>query len=524
MDKEQQTRDEESRQGLLQDQECEEFELNDNSQDSTSSSSSRYDHESKKNQPDDKGPRYHLSSSRLALLVIAILMSNFSAAVDTGLSASTHTAVASAFRHTNLSSWPVNSFVVASMTVQPLYGRASDIVGRKAPYCIASALFAAGIVLSSFALNWEMLILARALCGLGSAGVTTMGSVVLTDAVGLANRGYYQSINYAVYGGGAALGSAFGGAIVQQLGWDWVYKTQIPISSLSLVLLCCLIPAQHGTVKQNSGQSRLQAIFREFDWRGSACLMLTLICLFVFLTLGGNVYPWTHSLILIIGLLTLVLAAAFVFVERHAVRPVLPLYLLIQFPACNIMVTGFLTSFINYSVLFNTTLFFQTVHLDSGQDAGFRLLVPSISFTVASCATGFIIARRGSPELTLQLGQGFLFVGTLGLVLMAAMFRTLSMPGWLYNIMLIFPIVGVGILASSTVLALLNVTPSRDQAVANGGLIMLRSLGIFISTAFSTTVLQNIFLASINLDQYDEQQKKKLFVKRQENYFPLKNP
>jgi MFS family permease len=61
------------------------------------------------------------------------------------------------------------------MTVQPLYGRTSDIVGRKAPYCFASALFAAGIVLSSFALNWEMLILARALCGLGSAGVTTMG-------------------------------------------------------------------------------------------------------------------------------------------------------------------------------------------------------------------------------------------------------------------------------------------------------------------------------------------------------------
>lgn len=68
MDKEQ-TRDEESLQGLLQDEECEEFELNDNSQDSTSSSSSRYDHENKK-QPDDKGPRYHLSRSRLALLVI----------------------------------------------------------------------------------------------------------------------------------------------------------------------------------------------------------------------------------------------------------------------------------------------------------------------------------------------------------------------------------------------------------------------------------------------------------------------
>jgi hypothetical protein len=75
MDKEQ-TRDEESLQGLLQDEECEEFELNDNSQDSTSSSSSRYDHENKK-QPDDKGPRYHLSRSRLALLVIGKSISYF---------------------------------------------------------------------------------------------------------------------------------------------------------------------------------------------------------------------------------------------------------------------------------------------------------------------------------------------------------------------------------------------------------------------------------------------------------------
>jgi archaellum component FlaF (FlaF/FlaG flagellin family) len=89
---------------------------------------------------------------------------------------------------------------------------------------------------------------------------------------------------------------------------------------------------------------------------------------------------------------------------------------------------------------------------------------------------------------------------------MAAFFRALNVPGWLYNIMLISPIVGVGMLASSTVLALLNVTPSRDQAVANSGLIMLRSLGIFISTAFSTTVSQNVFLASINLNQFDEKQ------------------
>ncbi|KAK2591337.1 hypothetical protein QQS21_010990, partial [Conoideocrella luteorostrata] len=165
-----------------------------------------------------------VSKSTFFIIVAAILLSNFSAAVDTGLSASTHTTVAASFNHTNLQAWPVNAFVLASMIVQPLYGRFSDVMGRKIPYVTASCLFSLGIAASSVAPTWEVLIAARALCGIGSAGVTTMGSVVLTDTVGLSKRGYYQSLNYAVYGGGTALGSACGGSIVELLGWGWIYK------------------------------------------------------------------------------------------------------------------------------------------------------------------------------------------------------------------------------------------------------------------------------------------------------------
>ncbi|KAK2036574.1 MFS general substrate transporter, partial [Colletotrichum somersetense] len=420
------------------------------------------------------------------------------AAIDTGFSASTHAAVASAFNHANLASWPINAFLVASMTMQPLYGRSSDLLGRKIVYVTASSIFVIGLLGSAFSPAWWSLIAARALCGLGSAGITTMGSVLLTDTVGLARRGYYQSLNYAVYGGGSALSSAIGGSIVQNLGWDWVFKIQIPISMLALILLLSFIP--HGMVPSNPvkpGESRVKVVLQRFDWLGSACLVLTLISLFVFLTIGGNLYKWSHPLVLFAALLTVTAAACFVLVERKAKVQILPLYLLIKFPACNFMLAGYLTSLINYTVLYNTTLFFQTVHLDTVQDAGFRLLIPSVSFTISSCFTGFLIARRKSPALTLRLGQSIVLCGAYGLVVMAAVSRRANVPDWMYDCMIALPILGVGMLASSTVMSLLNATPAADQAVANGTLIMMRSLGVFSATAFSTTILQNVFLESL---------------------------
>lgn len=152
-------------------------------------------------------------------------------------------------------------------------------------------------------------------------------------------------------------------------------------------------------------------------------------------------------------------------------------------------------------LLYNAPLFFELVKLDSVRDAGLRLVVPSITFTVSSALTGFIVARLGSPRLTMAVSQVMLLIGGLGLVLMAAIFQRYGVPNAVYYIMLALPTVGVAMLAPSTVLALLNITPTKDQAVANSGLIMFRSLGTFISTALSTAILQNLFLAFLGRDK-----------------------
>ena len=152
-------------------------------------------------------------------------------------------------------------------------------------------------------------------------------------------------------------------------------------------------------------------------------------------------------------------------------------------------------------------MFFQAVHLDSVREAGLRLLFPSLSFTIASATTGWLCARRKSPALTLYLGQGFLFVGTASLVVMATVFPGYDCPNWLYDAFLVPAIIGVGMMAPSTVLTLLNITHSEDQAVANTCLIMMRSLGVFTGTTISTTVLQNSFHLAIKKHNYDEHTK-----------------
>lgn len=90
------------------------------------------------------------------------------------------------------------------MVVQPVYARISDHLGRRIPYLFACRLFGIGMIWSAISSNWAGLIAARAFCGLGVGGLVIMSSVLLTDAVGLERRGYYQSINYSVYGTGSA--------------------------------------------------------------------------------------------------------------------------------------------------------------------------------------------------------------------------------------------------------------------------------------------------------------------------------
>ena len=158
--------------------------------------------------------------------------------------------------------------------------------------------------------------------------------------------------------------------------------------------------------------------------------------------------------------------------------------------------------------MYNTALFFQTVKLEDFETAGARLVVPSVSFTAVSALSAFLIARFKSPRPTLLASQALLVAGVVGLFVMAAVFPAHDVHDAVYSLMLVAPMLGVGMMAPSTVLALLDLTEPDTHAVINGGLIMARSLGVFVATAMSTTTIQNAFEASVSQFATGEEMKK----------------
>ena len=153
--------------------------------------------------------------------------------------------------------------------------------------------------------------------------------------------------------------------------------------------------------------------------------------------------------------------------------------------------------------MYTTTVFFQTVRLESMQAAGTRLVIPSIVFSISSVLSGSLIARWKSPAYTLRFSQGLLLVGTSGLVVASGIFSQYKVPSFIYNVVLILPAIAVGVMAPSTVLTLLNTVDYEEHAVANASLNMVRALGIFIATALSTATLQNVLNACFAARNYD---------------------
>ncbi|KAK9899963.1 MFS general substrate transporter [Cystobasidium minutum MCA 4210] len=424
-----------------------------------------------------------MSVDQIFVFVIlgGLWVGTFLAALDGTIVATVLAVIGSEFDKSQEISWLGTSYLLTQTAFQPLYGRFSDIFGRKAATLFASAVFLIGSLGCGLSQTFWQLIAARAFAGIGGGGLTTMSSIVTSDLVPLRSRGTYQGLGNLVYAAGAAIGGPLGGWLGDSIGWRWAFLIQVPI---------CIIHFAVVSWKVNipSGPGSMSEKIKRIDFLGALSMVSAVSLLLVGLSMGGNQLPWNHPLVYGTLIGGGVLVVIFVLVEKYVARePLLPLRVLISPTPLFVALTCWFITMSQFGILYNVPLYFSAVEQTTSSYAGLHLIPNAIFASTASLLSGIYMARTGVYK-NLLIFSGV--CGMLGPILMYTSWDYKWTPEWIYWISMIPGGIGYGAILTSTLIALLSSIDPADTAAAIGVTYLFRATGSVLGIAVSTSILQ----------------------------------
>ncbi|EPS42105.1 hypothetical protein H072_3827 [Dactylellina haptotyla CBS 200.50] len=422
---------------------------------------------------------------RLAAIIPPLMIGVFLSAMDTLIVASAYGRIGSDLHELSKTSWIAAAYLVTTTSFQPLYGKLSDIFGRKSCLLFSYTIFAIGSLWCGLARSMDELILARGFAGIGGGGMTTLVSILMSDVIPLHKRGTWQGIINLVYASGAAAGAPLGGYLADTVGWRWAFLFQAPASVLAAILVTIFLNVPHNHPDAN--ESSTWRKFKRVDFMGAVTLVLAVLSFLVALDRGGNV-SWNDKVVFITAPLSIVLFITFLIIEELvAVDPFAPLSIIFEkgLLACFLCNLFSFAGF--YAAMFYVPLYFQAAAGLTASQSGFKM-VPAIAGSVSgSLGGGLIMQKTGKYYHLTILAYTFMVIGAVPVILCTGLLGK-SFLG--IEIGLAIMGLGNGIGVTSTLVALIARAGGRDQAVATAVSYLFRSLGSVVGVSLSSTLLQ----------------------------------
>jgi EmrB/QacA subfamily drug resistance transporter len=373
-------------------------------------------------------------------------------------------------------SWVVTAYLLSSTASVPLYGKISDLYGRRIVFQFAIVTFMIGSAFAGLAQDMTQLIIARGIQGIGGGGLMAMAMTIIGDVVSPRERGRYQGYIGSVFAFASIVGPLVGGFFVDHLTWRWIFYINIPIGIVALVVTSVV----------------LRLPFRRqphrVDFVGAGLLVASVVCLLLVAVWGGATYPWTSPVIIGLGAAGMVLGGLFLAQERRVEEPIIPLRLFRDPTVSLSSGVMFLVGATLFGAVVFLPLFLQTVLGASATKSGLLLLPLMMGVVITAIGSGRIISRTGRYKWWPVAGMTLCTVG------MFLLSRMDPQTGRTYASASMAVLgLGIGMVMQVLVLAIQNAVEQRDLGAATSAANFFRSIG----GTFGTAVFGAIFSARL---------------------------
>ncbi len=356
--------------------------------------------------------------------------------------------------------WVVSAYLLFQVATMPLYGKIGDVYGRKRVLLFAIGLFVLGSVACGFAQSMPMLLAARAVQGIGGGGLPVLGMAILGDLVPPRQLGRWLGYQGLLFAGAVVVGPLLGGFFVDHLSWRWAFFINVPFA---VVAVAILVPRLHLPFRR---------VEHSIDYVGSALLTVALAALVVLATAGGNDVDWVSpasgALLALFG----VCVAAFVWRQRHATEPFVPLRLF-QNPVLRIAAPVNVTSgLLFYLGVFFLPVFFQEVAGVDATVSGLLLIPLMIGTAAATTFAGHRVERTGRYRAWPIVGGVVMTMGALALTTVGLDTGVVVVAGFGAVVG-----IGIGFAMQTSILAVQNAVDVADLGMATSTALLARTLG-----------------------------------------------
>ncbi len=437
--------------------------------------------------PASAGAAAVMSHRQILLVIFGLMAGMFLSALDQTVVGTAIRTIGDDLHGLSLQAWVTTAYLIVSTISTPIYGKLSDIFGRRPLFVFAIGIFIVGSILSSFSTSMVELAGFRALQGLGAGGLMSMPLAIMGDMLAPRERAKYQGYFLAVFGVSSVLGPLIGGLfagtdqILWIAGWRWVFLINVPIgiAALGMVLKFLHLPKIHG----NSVR---------IDWWGATAVIVALVPLLLIAEEGQD-WGWASPAAILCYAVGVVGIIAFILIEfRMKDDALIPIKLFHSQTFSMATIIGVLVGFGMFGAMMTLPLYLQIVLGSTPTESGFQMLPMIFGLMVASIGSGLLIARNGKYRMFPILGTGLMATGFLYLSFLKYDSPFLFVAGGMLLIGL-----GLGQLMQTLTIASQNSVGLRDMGVATSASTFFRQIGGTLGTAVMLSLLFTIMPLNI---------------------------